>query len=204
MSEVKNAAEQVQIVEMPQTPEQLEYFIAGTLNKINSNPDNLNVHAELLLGHLLQLTREQRARRERQAVRPVVVGTYYRGSLRAVVGIEESTGEFKVSFFEEVKDAEGKVVFEDVEVEGKTTRRATWKHAELNAAPFEGLSKMVLSQAVQPNQVFYITTEAGIEAHMEAMTDFIMSQRESVDELSNKSDEQVLADATAAASGTKH
>lgn len=202
MSEV-NTATQPEVIQFPQTPEQLEYFIAGTLNKINSNPDNLNVHAELLLGHLLNLTREQRARRERQAMRPVVVSTYYRGSLKAVVGISPD-GEFKVDFFEEVKDADGNVVFADHVVEGVSVKKATWQPAVLGQAPLEGLTKTVLSQAVQPNQVYYITTEVGIEAHMEAMTDFIMAQRDSVNALDEKSNAQLLEEATAAASGTQH
>lgn len=202
MSEAK-AAVQPEVIEFPQTPEQLEYFIAGTLNKINSNPDNVNVHAEYLLRHLLGLTVEQRARRERQALRPVVVSTYYRGSLKAVVGID-TTGEFKVDFFQEALDAEGKVIFSDNVVEGVSVKKATWKPAELNQGPLEGLTKTVLSQAVQPNQVFYVTTEVGIEAHMEAMTDFIMSQRDSVNELADKSNDQLLQEATAAATGTQH
>jgi hypothetical protein len=197
MSQAQTAAPAV----FPTTTEELRAFVAGTMSELLAIPENKAIQAESLLGFLLTVVQERRAADKRSEYRPVVVSTYYRGSARATVGVNE--GQFFVLFEEEVKDAEGKVVVEDHEVNGVAMTRPTWKQMPLEAGPLEALTKMVLSQPVQPGQVFYITTTAGIEAHMEAMTDMFQStdalraklDLASPEELLASPDAKVIADA---------
>jgi hypothetical protein len=192
MSEVQTPAP----IAFPQTTEELRAFVAGTMTEVLSIPENKAIQAESLLGFLLGLVQERRAKDERAQFRPVVVGTYYRGSARATVGINE--GEFFVKFEEEAKDAEGKLVLEPHEVNGVQMTRPVWKAMPLEAAPLEMLSKLVLSQAVQPGLVFYVTTAAGIEAHMEAMTDMFQATEALREKLDSASPEELLKSSEAA------
>lgn len=199
MSEVQTPAP----VAFPTSVEELRGFVASTMTEVLNIPENKAIQAESLLGFLLALVQERRAKDDRAQYRPVVVGTYYRGSARATIGLDAESGQFVVAFDEEVKDAEGKLVLESHDVNGVAMTRPTWKAMPLEAGPREMLSKMVLSQPVQPGQVFYVTTGAGIEAHMEAMTDMFQAtdatrtklDNASAEELLQSSEAKVLADA---------
>lgn len=188
MSEVQTPA----AVAFPTTVEELRNFIAGTMTEILNIPENKVIQAESLLATLLGLTQERRAKDDRAQLRPVVVGTYYRGSARATIGLDTESGQFVVAFDEETKDAEGKLVLEPHEVNGVPMTRPVWKKMPLEAGPLEMLSKLVLSQPVQPGQVFYVTTAAGIEAHMEAMTDMFQATEVLRDKLDSASPEELL------------
>lgn len=189
MSQVEAA----QATIMPRTTEELRAFVAGTMTEVLNIPENKAIQAESLLGFLLGLVQERRAKDDRAQLRPVVVSTYYRGSARATVGISKDGGEFFVTFEEEAKDAEGKLIVEPHEVNGVQMTRPVWKAMRLEAGPVEMLSKLVLSQPVQPGQVFFITTAGGIEAHMEAMTDMFQATEELREKLDNATSEDLLA-----------
>jgi hypothetical protein len=178
---------------MPTNVDELRAFVAGTMTEVMNIPENKAIQAESLLGFLFGLVQERRAKNDRSQLRPVVTSTYYRGSARATVGLDKDGGEFIVTFSEEIKDAEGKLVLEDHVVKGVPMTRPTWRVMQLEAGPLEMLSKLVLSQPVQPGQVFYVTTAAAIEAHMEAMTDVFQKQEELRDRLDNASAEELLA-----------
>lgn len=194
MSQAQTAAP---AIAMPTTAEELRNFVAGTMTEILNIPENKIIQAESLLGTLLGLVQERRAKDDRAQLRPVVVGTYYRGSARATIGISNDGGEFFVTFEEEAKDADGKLILEPHEVNGVAMTRPVWKAMPLEAGPLEMLSKLVLSQPVQPGQVFFITTAAGIEAHMEAMTDMFQATEVLRDKLDNATPEELLASADA-------
>lgn len=175
----------------PSTTEELRAFVAGTMTEVLNIPENKAIQAESLLGFLLGLVQERRAKDDRSQYRPVVVATYYRGSARATVGIKDA--EFFVQFEEETKDAEGKLVLEQHEVNGVQMTRPVWKAMPLEAGPLEMLTKLVLSQPVQPGQIFFVTTAAGIEAHMEAMTDMFQATDAARTKLDGASNEELLA-----------
>ena len=188
MSEVQTPAP----VQFPKTVEELRGFVAGTITEVLNIPENKAIQAESLLGFLLGLVQERRAKDDRSQYRPVVVGTYYRGSARATIGHDVESGQFVVAFDEEVKDAEGKLVLESHEVNGVQMTRPVWKAMPLEAGPLEMLTKLVLSQPVQPGQVFYVTTAAGIEAHMEAMTDMFQATEALREKLDKATPEELL------------
>jgi hypothetical protein len=189
MSQVQTAAPAV----FPTTTEELRGFVAGTMSELLAIPENKAIQAESLLGFLLGLVQERRAKDDRAQFRPVVVSTYYRGSARATIELDtvHNTDLF-VRFEQEVKDAEGKVVTEPHEVNGMQLTRPVWELMPLPEGAYEMLAKTVLSQAVQPGQVFYVTTAAGIEAHMEAMTDMFQAQDQLREKLDNASPEELL------------
>ncbi|MNF74541.1 hypothetical protein D3C85_149340 [compost metagenome] len=184
-------------VAFPQTTEELRNFVASTMTEVLNIPENKAIQAESLLGFLLGLVQERRAKDDRAQFRPVVVGTYYRGSARATIGHDAESGQFVVAFDEETKDADGKLVLEPHEVNGVQMTRPVWKAMPLEAGPLEMLTKLVLSQPVQPGQVFFITTAAGIEAHMEAMTDMFQQTDATRTQLDNASKEELLASSEA-------
>jgi predicted DNA-binding protein len=193
MSQVETAAP----IAFPSTTEELRAFVAGTMTEVLNIPENKAIQAESLLGFLLGLVQERRAKDDRAQFRPVVVSTYYRGAARATCGVKE--GEFFVQFEEEAKDADGKLVLEAHDVNGVSMTRPVWKAMPLEAGPLEMLTKLVLSQPVQPGQVFYVTTAAGIEAHMEAMTDMFQATDATRTKLDGASKEELLASGEAQA-----
>ena len=194
MSEVQTPAP----IAFPATVEELRGFVAGTMTEVLNIPENKAIQAESLLGFLLGLVQERRAKDDRAQFRPVVVGTYYRGSARATVGHDTESGQFVVAFDEEAKDAEGKLVLEPHEINGVQMTRPVWKAMPLEAGPLEMLTKLVLSQPVQPGQVFFVTTGAAIEAHMEAMTDMFQATEALREKLDSASPEDLLKSSEAA------
>lgn len=193
MSQAQTAAP---AIAMPTTAEELRNFVAGTMTEILNIPENKIIQAESLLGTLLGLVQERRAKDDRAQLRPVVVSTYYRGSARATVELVEG-GEFFVKFEEESKDAEGKLITEPFELNGVAMTRPVWKGMALPEGAYEMMAKLVLSQPVQPGQIFFVTTAAGIEAHMEAMTDMFQAQDQLREKLDNATPEELLASADA-------
>ena len=63
-------------VAFPQTTEELRNFVASTMTEVLNIPENKAIQAESLLGFLLGLVQERRAKDDRAQFRPVVVGTY--------------------------------------------------------------------------------------------------------------------------------
>jgi len=181
------------VIEMPQTAEQLRHFVAGTMNELLNIPENKAVQAESLLTYLLGLVKEKQASENRANLRPVVVSTYYRGSARATIGLDLQSNTFLVAFDQEAKDADGKIITEAFELNGVQLTRPTWTKFELPGAAYDMMSKLVLSQPVQPGQVFFVTTGAAIEAHMEALTDVFAKQDELREKLDNAGPEELLA-----------
>lgn len=188
---------------MPETAEGLQQFIANATSKMNAIPENQLIQAENTLTVLLRLVKEERARLDRGARRPVVTSSYYRGSLRAVVGRTEE-GDFFVTFTQESKGPDGRLVFEAAELNGVAIQKPVWEAMELDPNASILFSKLVLSQPVQPGDVYYITTAAGIEAHMELMTDLVGKVEETAETLAGKSDEELLQEAQAAGAEVKH
>jgi len=205
MSKALNPLQQLEaaLSVMPENAEGLQQFIANAVSKMNTIPENQLIQAENTLKVLLRLVQEERVRVDRSARRPVVTASYYRGSLRAIVGRAES-GDFFVTFEQEGKGPDGRLLFEDAELNGVAIKRPVWEALELDPNASILFSKMVLSQPVQPGDVFYITTAAGIEAHMELMTDVVGKAEATAEEVAGKSDEALLAEAQAAGAAVKH
>lgn len=188
---------------MPESADALQQFIANAVSKMNTIPENQLIQAENTLTVLLRLVKEERVRVDRQARRPVVTASYYRGSIRAVVGRTEE-GDFFITFSQESKGPDGRLLFEDAELNGVAIKKPVWEAMELDQNANILFSKMVLSQPVQPGDVFYITTGAGIEAHMELMTDLVGKVEETAVAVAGKTDEELLAEAQAAGAAVKH
>lgn len=208
MSEVKPVQLQA-ITEMPTSPEQLREFIASAMRDILAIPENQLIQAKTLIDTIKKSLDESTTRAERNWLRPVVTSTYYRGAFRAVVGQYDADGDITpVSFLQEKKDAEGKIVFEDAEVNGVGLKRPVWESIEgvVNPASLALLSKLVLSQPTVPGQVFYVTTNGAIEQQMEAATDFFIAQQQSGQQLANATTEELLQSegGQALAEATKH
>ncbi len=199
MSKALNPMQQLEaaLSVMPESAEGLQQFIANAVSKLNTIPENQLIQAENTLKTLLRLVQEERVRVDRNARRPVVTSTYYRGSLRAVVGRAEE-GDFFVTFTQESKGPDGRLILEDAELNGVAIKRPVWVDLELDPNANILFSKLVLSQPVQPGDVYYITTAVGIEAHMELMTDLVGKVEETAEAVAGKTDEQLLAEAQAA------
>jgi hypothetical protein len=181
-------------VAFPTTADELRGFVANTLTEMLNIPENKAIQAETNLLFLLGLVQERRAKDDRAQLRPVVVSTYYRGSARATVELDPVvSAEFFVKFEQESRDTEGKLVTEPFELNGVQMTRPVWVAMPLEGGAYEMMAKLVLSQPVQPGQVFFVTTAAGIEAHMEAMTDMFQKQDELRDKLDNATPEELLA-----------
>lgn len=188
---------------MPESAEQLQQFIANATSKMNGIPENQLIQAEGLLAVLLRLVKEERVRLDRNTRRPVVTSAYYRGSVRAIVGRTEE-GDFFLTFSQEGKGPDGRILFEDAELNGVAIKRPVWEAFDLDQNANILFSKMVLSQPVQVGDVYYITTAAGIEAHMELMTDLVGKVEATAEEVAGKTDDELLAEAQAAGAAVKH
>lgn len=208
MSEVK-PVQTPAVLEMPTSPEQLREFIAHSLRDILAIPENQLIQAKSFIDTIKKSLDESAQRAERGWLRPVITSTYYRGAFRAVVGTYDAEGDITpVTFLQEQKDAEGKVVFEDAEVNGVALKRPVWVSVEgvVNPASLALLSKLVLSQPTVPGQVFYVTTNGAIEQQMEAATDFFIAQQQSSEQLAAATTEELLKSegGQALAEATKH
>lgn len=153
-------SQKVDIQQMPTTPEELRVYISHVLRDILSIPENVIQLAQNVFAAAANATQVQRERDLREGLRPVLSRTYYQGSLRATVS-QPTEGSPMVVGLEFIPEDEKE-----------------WKDATIAIAESarEALSKLVLSQPTFPGDVWYVTTNAAVNAQLEKVTDYMMGE----------------------------
>ena len=136
----------------PTTPDELARFIQKTIGAILSYPPAAIEFALALSKINTSVLADSKAIFEKERNRLVVVTTYYEESLRATVAEDLST------------------VTLDVE------ENSTWVPFEAPDETIANLTKLVLSQVVDPSVPYYITTSAKIDELRDKMTEVLVER----------------------------
>jgi hypothetical protein len=148
---------------LPTNVEELHAFIVKTLTEVLAIPENTIQLAQNIFAAAANATQVQRERDAREQFRPVLTRTPYPGCLRALVTFVDET--FVVSFGH-IPDGES-----DWELCGSA----------LAEPACEALTKLVLSQPVFDGDIWYVTTNAAVNAQLEKVTDVVYGESAPVD-----------------------
>lgn len=157
----KTEVQQIAVQQMPTTPDELRVFVVEALKQILSIPENVIQLAQQIFAAGANATQVQSERDVREGLRPVLTRVYYPGAFRATV-----SGEVDAPM--------------TVKLEHKPEGSEVWEDCRevINPSAYEALSKLVLSQPTIPNDVWYITTNAAVNAQQEKVTDIMMGKGE--------------------------
>lgn len=156
-------AEVPQVILMPQTPEQLKAFIAGSVTDVLNIPENATQIARVVIAAALRSLSNDAQHEAIKKTRPVLTRTPYAGCLRAVITANEVASDEPLT----------------VDVMVHDIASDSWVESGLPQAGLENVAKLVLSQATVPGDVWYITTNHAVDKQLDAATDALLQQAHS-------------------------
>lgn len=147
----------LEVAEVSEEEMKMKEAISVALNEMFQIPANQLALAKMFLETSVQAIALQQQEEERRYARPVLVRTYYPGSIKATVTSDpDNVGEFLVALEEE--------------------HEGEFKPMDLEPAYQAPLTQMVLSQAVQDEDIWYITTNGAIENNLESVANMFSDQ----------------------------
>lgn len=163
MSEAQSHIEEPKIITFPQTPEQLDHYIAGAVSQFLNIPENQTLLAQVVVSGLARALTNDRERLEKDMNRLILVKAPFPGSIKAVV-YQKSETELGVNFFQ----------LQQSVVEGEAP---TWALIEANErnpqAKLDALSNFVLAKATVVNETWFITTSKAVDAAAQEGADLL-------------------------------
>lgn len=155
--------EEPKIVLFPQTPEQLDHYIAAAVSKFLSIPENQTLIAQVVVSGLARSLTNDRERLEKDMNRLILVKAPFPGSIKAVV-FQKSEEELGVNFFQLQQSA----------VEGEAPSWTQIVADERNPqAKLDALANFVLAKATVVNETWYITTSKAVDAAAQEGADLL-------------------------------
>lgn len=152
MTPIDESPVQPVAITMPETPEQLEVFIASALSNFLQIDANATILATVVIQGLARSLTNDRERLAKDMNRLILVKAPFPGSIRAEVkGVETTTGDVL------------EVELKELVTEGET---ATWTTIVAGAYPEEKLAALrsfVMAKANTPGEVWYITTSLAVD-----------------------------------------
>lgn len=154
---------EVAVKPFPATLEELRLTVAEIMSELLKNPANALIIGELVLGEAARSMRYTRERALRNMQTPALVQTEYPNSARATVSQPGEGGLLSVTVERRVTDDAGKPT-------------GDWSTEVVSEGFREAISKLVLSTTAVPGTVYFVTTEAEVEAYQESLADMYQAE----------------------------
>jgi len=161
MSEAQAHIEEPKIILFPETPEQLDHYIAGAVSKFLNITENQTLLAQVVVSGLARALTNDRERLEKDMNRLILVKAPFPGCIKAQV-FQKTEEELGVRFYQlQQTDADAPAWTEIVADERNPAQK------------LEALSSFVLAKATVVNETWYITTSKAVDAAAQEGADLL-------------------------------